>query len=83
MKVNQTGFYRLSYCHVQIRLACFIFCLSAVAMLFRYFLKGDKVLMKKILSLLSMVGIAIIVTVITAAGRDSLLTGWCIAAYND
>jgi BASS family bile acid:Na+ symporter len=29
--------------------------------------------MKKILSLLSMVGIAIIVTVITAAGRDSLL----------
>ena len=29
--------------------------------------------MKKILSLLSMVGIAMIVTVITAAGRDSLL----------
>jgi bile acid:Na+ symporter, BASS family len=44
-----------------------------IAYLFRYFLKGDKVLMKKILSLMSMVGIAIIVTVITAAGRDSLL----------
>ena len=29
--------------------------------------------MKKILSLLSMVGIAVIVTVITAAGRDSLM----------
>jgi BASS family bile acid:Na+ symporter len=42
-------------------------------MLFRHFLKGDKVLMKRILSLLSMVGIAIIVTVITAAGRNSLL----------
>jgi BASS family bile acid:Na+ symporter len=42
-------------------------------MLFRHFLKGDKALMKKILSLLSMVGIAIIVTVITSAGRDSLL----------
>jgi bile acid:Na+ symporter, BASS family len=40
---------------------------------FRYFLKGDKTLMKKILSMLSMVGIAIIVTVITAAGRDSLM----------
>ncbi|MBK7713090.1 MAG: bile acid:sodium symporter family protein [Bacteroidales bacterium] len=46
---------------------------ALVASLFRYFLKGDKALMKKILSLLSMVGIAIIVTVITAAGRNSLL----------
>jgi BASS family bile acid:Na+ symporter len=43
------------------------------AMAFRYFLKGDKILMKKILSMSSMVGIAIIVTVITSAGRDSLL----------
>ena len=42
-------------------------------MAFRHFLKGDKVLMKKILSMTSMVGIAIIVTIITSAGRDSLL----------
>jgi bile acid:Na+ symporter, BASS family len=43
------------------------------ALLLRYLLKGDQVVMKKILSLASQVGIAVIVTVITAAGRDSLL----------
>ncbi len=43
------------------------------AMAFRYMLKGNQKTMKKILSLLSQVGIAVIVTVITAAGRDSLL----------
>lgn len=43
------------------------------AMFLRHFLKGDKQLMGKILSLLSMVGIAIIITIITATGRDSLL----------
>jgi len=40
----------------------------------RRLLKGDRALIEKILSSFSMVGIAIIVTVITAAGRDSLLT---------
>ena len=35
---------------------------------------GDKKIMEKTLSLVSMVGIALIVTVITASGRDSLLT---------
>lgn len=39
----------------------------------KYLLKGNMLTMKKILSLLSQVGIAVIVTVITAAGRDSLL----------
>lgn len=43
------------------------------ALLLRHFLKGDKKLMGKILSLISMVGIAVIITIITAAGRDSLL----------
>jgi BASS family bile acid:Na+ symporter len=43
------------------------------AMLLRYFLKGDKTVMGKILSLVSMVGIAVIITIITAAGRDSLI----------
>jgi len=40
----------------------------------RRVLKGDRVLIEKILSSFSMVGIAVIITVITAAGRDSLLT---------
>lgn len=43
------------------------------AMFLRHYLKGDKQLMGKILSFLSMAGIAIIITIITAAGRDSLL----------
>jgi BASS family bile acid:Na+ symporter len=37
------------------------------------FISGDNKYMEKILSLISMVGIAFIVTIITASGRDSLL----------
>ena len=43
------------------------------AMIFQYFFKGNMDLMKKILSLFSMIGIIIILTIITAAGRDALL----------
>ena len=43
------------------------------AMLLRHFLKGDKQVMGKILSFISMVGIAVIITIITASGRNSLL----------
>jgi BASS family bile acid:Na+ symporter len=43
------------------------------AIVLRHFLKGEKKIMDKILSLLSMVGIAVIITIITASGRDSLL----------
>jgi bile acid:Na+ symporter, BASS family len=43
------------------------------AVVLRHFLKGDKKLMSSILSLISMVGIAVIITIITAAGRESLL----------
>jgi BASS family bile acid:Na+ symporter len=43
------------------------------AYLFKYFANGRKDLLEKILSLTSMLGIGIIITVITAAGRDSLL----------
>lgn len=43
------------------------------ALILRHFLKGDKKLMGQILSFLSMAGIAVIITIITAAGRDSLL----------
>ena len=72
MKVHQTDF--AGYLIASAKSLGLFFLLPAfVGSLFRYFLKGDKALMKKILSLLSMVGIAIIVTVITAAGRNSLL----------
>jgi len=43
------------------------------ASLLSYFIPGDKKYMEKILSMISMVGIALIVTIITASGRDSLL----------
>jgi bile acid:Na+ symporter, BASS family len=51
----------------------FLFLPMAAAMALSYFIKGEKKFMEKILSMISMVGIAIIVTVITASGRDSLL----------
>jgi len=41
--------------------------------IFKYFAKGDKEVLDKLLSFISMLGIGIIITVITAAGRDSLL----------
>jgi BASS family bile acid:Na+ symporter len=41
--------------------------------LLSYFIKGDNKYLEKLLSLISMVGIAVIVTIITASGRDSLL----------
>ena len=44
------------------------------AFILRYFLKGDRVVIKSILSSFSTVGIAIIITIITAAGRESLLS---------
>ena len=47
---------------------------SVGALLLRYILKGDRLLIKTILSSFSMVGIAFIITIITAAGRESLLT---------
>jgi BASS family bile acid:Na+ symporter len=43
------------------------------AMILSYFIRGEKKFMEKILSMISMVGIAVIVTIITASGRDSLL----------
>ena len=43
------------------------------AWILRAMLKGDRTLIKNVLSSFSMVGIAFIITIITAAGRDSLL----------
>ena len=45
----------------------------AGALLLRHYLKGNNQLIGKILSSLSMVGIAVIITIITATGRESLL----------
>jgi len=52
----------------------FIFLPASGAMILHRILKGDRTVIKTILSLFSMVGIAIIITIITAAGRESLLT---------
>jgi bile acid:Na+ symporter, BASS family len=72
LKVYDTGF--PGYLEVTIKALGLFFILPViVGMLFRYFFAGDPVLVKKILSLTSMVGIAVIVVVITAAGRESLL----------
>jgi BASS family bile acid:Na+ symporter len=54
-------------------LSWFYFLPAFVALSLRHFVKEDKQLMGKILSMLSMVGIAVIITIITATGRDSLL----------
>jgi bile acid:Na+ symporter, BASS family len=40
---------------------------------FKYFAKGNQELLNKALAFVSMLGIGIIITIITAAGRDSLL----------
>jgi len=44
------------------------------ALLFKHLAKGRKEWLDKAMSLISMFGIGIIITIITAAGRDSLLT---------
>lgn len=54
-------------------LAVFYLLPMAGGVMFRIAFGGDKKIMEKILSMVSMVGIALIVTVITASGRDSLL----------
>lgn len=43
------------------------------AIILNYSFKGDNIYLEKILSLISMAGIAVILAVITASGRDSLL----------
>jgi bile acid:Na+ symporter, BASS family len=65
--ITSTSFYFLkSFC-------LFFFLPMAVGLFIARVLKSDKTLMGKILSFISMFGIAAIVTVITASGRNSLL----------
>jgi bile acid:Na+ symporter, BASS family len=54
-------------------LGWFFFLPAVVAILLRYLLNGSNAWMSRILSLVSMVGIAVIITIITATGRNSLL----------
>jgi len=58
-----------------VKSTCWFFFLPMIgAIVLRIILKGDRTLIKTILSSFSTVGIAIIITIITAAGRESLLT---------
>jgi BASS family bile acid:Na+ symporter len=45
----------------------------AAALVFRHYARGRKAWLDKVMSLVSMVGIGVIITIITAAGRDSLM----------
>jgi len=51
----------------------FYFLPLILALVLRHFLKGNDKVMGKVLSMVSMVGIALIITIITASGHDSLL----------
>ena len=72
VKVHNTDF--AGYLkEVAVSLSIFFVLPVIVALILKQALKGDQKIIKKVLSMLSMVGIAIIVIVITAAGRDSLM----------
>jgi len=72
LKVNQSGF--AGFIRVfGISMVWFYFLPMVAAIIIRYFSGTDNTWMDKILSFLSMAGIALIVAVITAAGRNSLL----------
>lgn len=71
-KLKDSGF--LAFC-VQFAksMGWFFFLPMIGAKVLSYFITGKDKYMEKILSLISMVGIALIVTIITASGRESLL----------
>jgi bile acid:Na+ symporter, BASS family len=54
-------------------MAWFYFLPIAGALFLRHYIKEDREILRNILSMFSMVGIAVIITIITAAGRESLL----------
>jgi len=69
---QQTGLVAVTY-GIAISAGWFILLPIIGARILRKILKGDRALIKTILSLFSMIGIGVIITIITAAGRDSLL----------
>ncbi|MBE3087338.1 MAG: bile acid:sodium symporter family protein [Bacteroidetes bacterium] len=72
MKSKDVGFSGFLI-HFAKSMSWFYFLPMIGAMILSHFLKEENKYMEKILSLISMVGIAVIVTIITASGRDSLL----------
>ena len=72
MKVKQTSL-AAGFATFAKSMCWFYFLPMIGAVSLRYFLKGNTRWMERILSLVSMVGIAVIITIITATGRDSLL----------
>jgi BASS family bile acid:Na+ symporter len=72
MKSKDAGFSGFLI-HFAKSMGWFFFLPMIGAMVLSLFVKGEKKFMEKILSMISMVGIAAIVTIITASGRDSLL----------
>ncbi len=72
LKAKQAGFNGFIIAFAK-SMGWFYFLPMIGAILLRYFLSGDKKLMSNVLSMISMVGIAVIITIITAAGRESLL----------
>ena len=72
VKAKQAGFQGFLIAFVR-SMSWFYFLPVIGAVILRHYLKGDKKVMGKILSFISMAGIAFIITIITAAGRNSLL----------
>jgi BASS family bile acid:Na+ symporter len=72
MKSKDTGLTAFAVQFVK-SMGWFFFLPMIGAMILSKFISGDIRFMEKILSLISMVGIALIVTIITASGRDSLI----------
>ena len=72
MKAKNSGFSEFLI-HFAKTMGWFYFLPMVGAMIISYYARGEFKFMEKILSMISMVGIAAIVTVITASGRDSLL----------
>jgi BASS family bile acid:Na+ symporter len=72
-QINEVSFQQfLSGCGMDILWFSILPILAALT--FRYYARGRKGWLDKAMSLLSMVGIGVIITIITAAGRDSLMT---------
>jgi BASS family bile acid:Na+ symporter len=72
MKSKNAGFAEFAI-HFLKTMGWFFFLPMAGAILMKRLVKGDSKFMEKALSMISMVGIAVIVTIITASGQESLL----------
>lgn len=70
---SQNAGFSVFLVHFAKTLAWFFFLPMVGALILSRILKDDDKVMSNILSLFSMVGIAVIITIITASGRDSLL----------